>query len=171
MRKKLFLLILTAFIGMTGHVQAQTDDYRIQSVFIYNFTKYFNWKNDANAEFVIGVLGNTALKGELDKRFETKPQVNGKNVVIREFRNVESISGCQMLIIPALQSGKLDEVLAKVNGKNTLVITDKDGLGKKGSAINFVKADGKLRFELNKGALQKNNIVASAEIEKLSILI
>ncbi len=164
-------LLLLALVFNVNKVQAQTDDYRIHSVFIYNFTKYFNWKNDGNAEFVIGVLGNTSLKSELEKRFETKPFINDKRVVVKEFKSVDNISGCQMLIVPALQSGKFEDVLAKVNGKNTLLITDKDGLGKKGSAVNFIKVDGKLRFELNKNALQKNNILASSEIEKLSILI
>jgi hypothetical protein len=167
----IYLLLVTSVLNI-DRAFAQTDDYRIHSVFIYNFTKYFNWKNDAGSEFTIGVLGSTALKAELEKRFETKPFINDKRVVIKEFRSVDNITGgCQMLIIPAMQSGKLDDVLAKLNGKNTLVITDKEGLGKKGSGINFIKVDGKLRFELNRAALQKNNILASSEIEKLSILI
>ena len=106
MNRLLPLLLLAALMLRTGNARAQTDEHRIQSVFIYNFTKYFNWKKDADPEFVIGVLGGPALKAELDKRFEAKPTV-----------------------------------------------------------------DGKLRFELNKAALQKNNILASSEIERLSIIL
>ncbi len=171
MNRFLPLLLLTAVFLRIGHAQAQTDEPRIQSVFIYNFIKYFSWKKDADPEFVIGVLGGPALKAELDKRFETRPTVDGKPVVVREFKSVEGLTKCHMLVVPSLQSGKFDEVLARLEGTNTLLITCKEGLGKKGSGINFTKADGKLRFELNKVALQKNNILASSEIERLSIIL
>jgi hypothetical protein len=110
-------------------------------------------------------LGGSSLKAELEKRFETKPFINDKRVVVKEFKSTEQISSCQILIIPSLQSNKFEDALAKVNGKHTLIITDKDGMGRKGSAVNFIKVNGKLRFELNKSALQKNNILASSEIE------
>ncbi len=171
MNRLLPLLLLAALMLQTGNARAQTDEHRIQSVFIYNFTKYFNWKKDADPEFVIGVLGGPALKAELDKRFEAKPTVDGKPVVVREFKSVEGLTKCHMLVVPSLQSGKFDEVLARLEGTNTLLITCKEGLGKKGSGVNFTKVDGKLRFELNKAALQKNNILASSEIERLSIIL
>lgn len=170
--KKIKWLLLSILIPLLSPQQsrAQNSDYRIHSVFLYNFTKYFNWKEDNSHAFVIAILGNSIIKSELEKRFIGKT-VNNKQVQVREFKSVEDISDCHILFLPALQSHKIDAVLTKIQGKSTLLVTDMEGLGKKGSSINFIEVDGKLRFELNKAALQSSGIRASSEIERLSIII
>jgi len=58
-----------------------------------------------------------------------------------------------------------------VKGKGTLVITDKNGLGAKGSGINFKMIDNKLKFELNQKALEASNLKVSGSLSSMAILI
>jgi hypothetical protein len=50
-------------------------------------------------------------------------------------------------------------------------VTEKEGLAKKGSGINFITVDGKLRYELNDAELDRRNIKLSGKIKSLGIAI
>jgi hypothetical protein len=65
----------------------------------------------------------------------------------------------------------LAEVIAKVNSQPILVVTEENGLGVKGSNINFIMREGKLAFELNQATLNKQNLKVSNELSRLAILI
>lgn len=164
---------MTALLLLTGlcRVQAQTSDYRFHSVFMYNFTKYIQWPAAAQTgDFVIGVIGNSSIIAELEK-MATNKTVGQQKIVVKKFKNVADISDCQMLFIPSADNVDFEAALAKLSGKSTLILTDKNGLGRKGSGINFVLVNGKWKFELNKDATQNAGLKVSQELSRLAILL
>jgi hypothetical protein len=163
------LAMVLCFTGIT-QVHAQ-QDYRFHSVFMYNFTKYIQWPSSTQSgDFVIGVLGSSPILGELEKMAENKT-VGAQKIVIKKFKSVGEISACQMLFIPSADSRDFDSALEKVKGKPTLILTEKNGLGQKGSGINFVLVDGKWKFELNENATQDAGLKVSKELSRLAILL
>jgi hypothetical protein len=56
-------------------------------------------------------------------------------------------------------------------GKSILTITDGNGLGQKGSCINFKVVDGKLKFELNQATVNGSNLKISSQLSSMAILI
>ena len=76
-----------------------------------------------------------------------------------------------MLYIDKSKSGEFDAANVKVKGKGTLVITDKNGLGEKGSGINFKTVDNKLKFELNQKAVEASNLKVAGALSSMAILI
>jgi hypothetical protein len=62
-------------------------------------------------------------------------------------------------------------VSERVKGKGTLVVTDRNGLGAKGSCINFKTVDEKLKFELNQSAIAASNLKVSSTLSSMAILI
>ncbi|MBA4057362.1 MAG: DUF4154 domain-containing protein, partial [Marivirga sp.] len=58
-----------------------------------------------------------------------------------------------------------------VTGRSVLTITDANGLGQRGSCINFKVVDGKLRFELNQGVVAGSNLKVSSQLSSMAILI
>ncbi|MFN7329218.1 MAG: YfiR family protein [Bacteroidota bacterium] len=52
-----------------------------------------------------------------------------------------------------------------------MVITDRNGLGAKGSCINFKTVDDKLKFELNQAAIETSNLKVSSALTSMAILI
>ena len=156
------------FLFMRTEVQAQTD-YRFHSVFMYNFTKYIQWPSSAQSgDFVIGVLGSSPVISELEKMAVNK-SVGSQKIVVRKFKNANEIANCQMLFIPSADSREFDTALEKLRGKSTLIMTEKNGLGQKGSGINFVLVDGKWRFELNESATESAGLKVSKELSRLAI--
>jgi hypothetical protein len=170
--KRLLYTVVIIFLwaGSFSSVQAQSD-YRFHSVFMYNFTKYIQWPSSAQSgDFVIGVIGNCPIQGELEK-MATNKTVGSQKIVVKKFKNVSELSNCQMLFIPSADSRDFEAALEKLRGKSTLILTEKDGLGQKGSGINFVLIDGKWRFELNENATGSAGLKVSKELSKLAILL
>jgi hypothetical protein len=66
---------------------------------------------------------------------------------------------------------QFDNILKKVGTLSILVITEEEGLGVKGSSVNFIEKDGKLAFEMNQASLTKHNLKASNELARLAIII
>src|SRR5690606_8194397 len=165
--KIIFGLLIISVIPFT----AKSQDYRIHSVFIYNFTKYIQWpSSDQGGDFVIGVLGNSPIVASLEK-LATERKVGSRAMVVKKFSSVDDISKCHMLFIPEGNSNDFDAALAKLSGQSTLVMTERRGLGSKGSSINFVTVDGKQKFELNKSATEKAQLKVSTELTSLAIVI
>ncbi len=150
---------------------AKSQDYRIHSVFIYNFTKYIQWpSSDQNGDFVIGVLGNSPMVASLEK-LAAERKIGTRSMVVKKFASVDQISKCHMLFIPDRSSNDLEAAISKISGQSTLIMTERNGLGTKGSGINFITVDGKQKFELNKAATDKAQLKVSNELTSLAIVI
>ena len=145
---------------------------KIKATFIYNFTKYIDWPEKyKEGNFVIGVLGTTPFYNDLTALL-TKKSVGKQIFEIKSFTSSESITGvCHILFITSENSGQLPDVLKKLKGKSTLVVTEKSGLAKQGSGINFVVDNNKQRFELNKTNIEKYNMKVSSALASLAISV
>jgi hypothetical protein len=73
--------------------------------------------------------------------------------------------------VAASRADDITEVMEVINQQSILVVTESEGLGAKGSDINFVVKDGKLAFELNQLSINKQGLRVSNELTRLAILI
>ncbi|HBH21805.1 MAG TPA: DUF4154 domain-containing protein [Cytophagales bacterium] len=140
-------------------------------MFIYNFTKYIQWPSRAiQNDFVIGVMGKHEIFSELEGMAATK-KMNGKSLKVQVFDDAEQIGKCHILFIPDGKSKHLEEILAKTSNQNTLIIAERNGLTKEGSAIHFIVVNRKLNLELDRAAADKANLKVSGDLAKLAILV
>lgn len=145
--------------------------HEVYSMMVFNFVKYVQWPaNDDSKEFVIGVIGNSEIYNTLHTWYGGKPK-GGKTYVIKKFSNASEMTDCQVIFIDRSKSGEFEAVNNKVKGKGTLVVTDRNGLGNKGSCINFKTVDEKLKFELNQHAIEASNLKVSSALTNMAILI
>jgi hypothetical protein len=145
--------------------------HEVYSMMVYNFIKYVQWPDHTESgEFVIGVVGNADLFTTLNTWYGGKPR-GGKTYVIKKYNSAAEVANCHVVFIDKSKSGEFDAVNNKVKGKGTLVITDKAGLGVKGSGINFKTVDNKLKFELNQRAVEASNLKVAGALSSMAILI
>ena len=167
-RKALFAAFVTVVVAANAQDRPLHEVY---SMMVFNFIKYVQWPDHAdNGEFVIGVIGNTEVYNTLNTWYGGKPRGN-KTYVIKKFNSAADLDDCHVVFIDKSKSGEFEAVNAKVKGKGTLVITDKAGLGEKGSAINFKYVDNKLKFELNQKAVEAANLKVAGSLTSMAILI
>src|SRR3989304_3319279 len=101
---------------------------KLKASYIYNFTKYINWPDKyKEGNFVIGVLGTSTFYNDLTALLSTKT-VGSQKFEIKSFTSAESVSGiCHILFVPVENSSMLPDVLKKMKGKSTLIVTEKPG--------------------------------------------
>ena len=170
MIKKIKLLAAALLISGCAFSQDRPM-HEVHSMMVYNFTKYVQWPDHAaGGEFIIGVVGNTDIYNTLNGWYGGKPR-GTKTYIIKKFNSAADVTECHVLYIDKSKSGEFDNVNVKLMGKGTLIITDKSGLGEKGSSINFKLVDNKLKFELNQKAIEASNLKVSGALSSMAILI
>jgi hypothetical protein len=110
------------------------------------------------------------LMPELDNLSKTKT-IGSQKCVIKYFNQVKDIQKCHILFIPTDKSEDIGSILKKVKGMNTLLVTEKEGLARKGAGINFISVDNKQKFELNKANVDKYGLKVSSNLLSLGIVI
>lgn len=170
--KSIQKVLVVLFIFGSSTIFAQDRPmHEVYSMMVYNFIKYVQWPDHAESgEFVIGVVGNADLFTTLNTWYGGKPR-GGKTYVIKKYNSAAEVANCHVVFIDKSKSSEFEAVNNKVKGKGTLVITDKAGLGEKGSAINFKNVDNKLKFELNQRAMEASNLKVSGALSSMAILI
>ncbi len=169
--KKLSVLFLAITLVATNVKGQERPIHEVYSMMVFNFTKYVQWPDHtASGEFVIGVVGNDDVYKTLETWYGGKPK-GTKTYVIKKFNTSQEVSECHVVFIDKTKSTEFEAINSKFAGKGTLVITDKTGLGAKGSGINFRTVDNKLKFELNQKALESSNLKVSGALSSMAILI
>lgn len=166
--RRLFL-----FLGLAAFTwPAFSQDYKLHPVYIYSFTKYVLWPETyKEGNFEILVIGDSPIIKELNAMAGAKKTPDNRTIVVTKINAPAEIKKCHVIFVPAGKSKQLPEIIEKVGTQSILIITEEEGLGLKGSNINFIVKDGKLVFELNQGSMTKQNLKASIELSRLAIQI
>ncbi len=169
MKRILLLFFLLMAVFETSHAQKE----KFQSLFIYNFTKYIKWPETYNeGNFVIGVYGNSNIINSLNSMVASKKKTgSGSIIVVKKYDSIEEIDDCNILFISENTISNLIEIDVGTSSKPILIITDTPGMAKKGSVINFVEKDGRIRFELNESKASSRGLVVSGSLASLAIII
>jgi len=168
--KKLFLLIL--LVSATMRVAAQERPvHEIHAAMLYNFIKYVQWPNEGEAgDFVVGVIGDENVFNTLKLWYDGKAK-GSKKYVIKKLASPDEATNCQVVYVGKSKNRDFDIIKTSVTGKSVLTITDGNGMGQKGSCINFKVIDGKLKFEMNQTTLSGSNLKVSTQLSSMAILI
>ena len=154
---------LVLVLLLVGSISAYSQDYRIKATLIRQFCKYLNWPT-AKETITIGAIGNSPVFDELLQMSK------GTNLTVVKL-DMESLLKCDMLFIPASQDEYFDLILSKISQSPIVTITETVMLAEKGSAFTFYLDGDKLRFVLNKKALDRQNIKVSSTLISLAKVI
>ena len=170
---KYSLLFLLAFSSLSFQQQQSFDPAaKVKAAFLYNFTKYFEWPDKMKSgNFIIQIIGtNTNLNQELNKMASSK-QVGNQKLEIKTSTSIDASTQPHIIFLLSESSDMLKEINSKYKGKGSLVVTEKNGLAKAGSAINFVVMDNKQKFEYNKNNAVKAGLKTGDGLNSLAIVI
>ena len=173
MRKILFLFSVFLFVSADvvewSYFQKDDTNAKIKAVYIYNFTRYFEWpSNKLEGNFVISTVGsNTGLSAELQKLAEKKT-VGSQKIELKNVSSLSDAGACNIIYLLGDNSSSLKDAVSKYKGKGTLVICDKAGMAKAGAVINFIIDDNKQTFELNTTSATKVGLKVSGNLKDLA---
>ncbi len=169
--KKSFLVVVF-ILGFFAVSNAQErPNHEIHAAMLYNFIKYVQWPNESEAgTFVVGVLGEDDVYNTLKTWYDGKPK-GSKKYVIKKISSASEASTCQVVYLGKSKSREFEDIKGSISGKSVLTITDGNGLGEKGSCINFKIVGGKLKFELNQASVDASSLKISSQLASMAIMI
>lgn len=171
MKKYLALFIFSFLSFFTALGQEEKPMYELHSAMLFNFMKYIQWPNEADAgEFVLGVLGEDDVFKTMKARYDGKPK-GPKKYVVKKLANAAEAATCQVVYLGKYKNKEFEGIKAAIAGKSILTITDSNNLGQKGSCINFKVIDGKLKFEINNASISGASLKVSSQLSSLAIII
>jgi hypothetical protein len=167
MRKGFILIVMLLVTVRFGYSQASSVS-DAQSLFIYNFSRMIQWPaGNKTGDFVIGVIGDNEVYNSL-VAFVANKKVGSQSITIKKFDDLQSITRCHIVFIGDSKVSRLGEVISKLQGSNSLIITEKKGMVNSGSAIDFFIDKDKLKFVMNADNAEKYNLTVSKSLEDLA---
>lgn len=169
---KIFLLsTLLVLLGVFKMNAQQNVNYAIDANIIYRFTKYVNWPNDKKkGDFIIGIVGESPLYDEL-KKVTADKWVGNQKIVIKEFSSSTTSFTCQILFVSEDKSNSMKKIASITDRSPTLLVSESDGLARKGSCINFIIVDERLKLEINKANIEDRHLDIASELLSLGTII
>jgi hypothetical protein len=143
---------------------------KIKAVFIYNFTRYFEWpENKKEGAFIIYIVGkNEHLISEL-KSLAGKKKVGNQDIEVKNSDTFDPKITAQIIYFLPETTKSVGDATSKNKGKGTLVLSENPGATKSGSSINFVAIESKLKFEYSKNNAVKAGLKTNDDFKALSI--
>lgn len=148
-RALLAVLLLAPAAGRAGDDDGSAE-YQVKAAFVCKFGNYVDWPaqalGNAGEPFRIGVLASAAVLEEF-RRTAAAASVAGRTVDVKRLARGDSTEGLHAVFVSRAMSAHAGEVLAAVQGRPVLTVTELDPGGAAGM-INFVVVDDKVRFDI-----------------------
>ena len=159
-------VLLGGSLGMAQSAGEAVVD-RYKAAFLYHFTNYVTWPAAAqDSVFTIGVLGESLIQPLLVELARAK-QVGDRRIVVESMTEIGQARDCQLLVVTeayAAQAAMIDSLAGEHS-----VLTVTDAAAVEGVAITFVRVGDKLKFAVDRKALERADLRASAHLLKLAI--
>lgn len=166
--KKFLVLTLLLCAGWIG---ANAQKEKFKALFIYNFTKNVEWPAQVkNNQFVIGVIGSSEMSAELQTIAQTQ-KVGNMSIKVVNCSSPGELEYCHLVYLSSNRTAQLPDLLSKLSGKETLVITDGKNLATRGSGISFILDGEKLKFEICRRNIEKHGLKSSSALANLGIAV
>jgi hypothetical protein len=147
---------------------------QIEAVFVFNFSHFVEWPPQVFAApgdpFIIGILGSDPLGAQLDEVVRGE-QVNGHPLRVQRLRSLAEIDRCQILFIDRSESGRIGQILAAVNGRNTLTVSQADGAAERGVMIQFATENNRIRLRINVESARAAGLTISSKLLRPAAII
>ena len=164
-----FLSLLPAvFAFFIPAAHAGDPDYVLKAKLLIAFgqPQYANWPAGAfpgaSSPFVIGVLGDESVSGELESRAGTRT-AGGRRITIRRAKGPEELKGCHVVFIGKSEIGRASSILSALAGTNALTVSDAENFTQQGGGIGLFLRDERFRFHINATAARRAGVVLMAE--------
>lgn len=167
------MALLAALPFSTLQAQVPSPEYQVKAVFLYNFTQFVTWPDDAfNSEtdpLIIGVVGKDPFGDYLDETVRNET-VGQHPLVVKRFNTLAEVTPCHLLYINLPERG-MQQVLNTLNTKNTITVGDTENFANSGGAIQFYMEENKIRIRVNLATVKKNNLVISSKLLRLADIV
>ena len=142
-------------------------EHQVKAAFLYKFASYVEWPPalfpEEGTPITIAVMGAAPIAAELE-RVAVGRSAQGRPITVKRLNAGEPLEGHHIVFVGLDETRRLSRVAEAAAVQSILVVTDTAGALTKGSMINFILADGKVRFEIARDAAEKSGLKVSSRL-------
>lgn len=164
-------LMFGAARAFAGDPPAAMSEYQVKALCLLNFAKYVDWPEttfaDTNSPIQIGVIGENKFGDNLKNAMEGRC-IDGHKIAVVTVEGEQDWSKCQILFISGSEKKRQADILKRLHSLPVLTVGESDQFMGQGGAINFVKKDAKIRFEVNLDSARAAGLNISSKLLSLA---
>lgn len=146
-------------------------EYRIKAAFLYNFSRFVNWPEEIQqpGRFTICVLGIDPFGDALDSL--AGKAVHDSQLDILHLPGTAVAGECRIVFVSDSESDRIDSILAPLEGRAVLTVSDCAAFAEKGGMIRLKLVNNKVRFDINIDAAQRAGLNISSKLLSLATIV
>jgi hypothetical protein len=166
-------LLLAMFFALGASAQAM-GEYQVKAAFLYNFARFVEWPATAfgndKEPFRICVIGKDPFGDTLEQAVRAKT-VSGRSFVVAGISGPSHAADCQILFVSSSEKNRLPAIFRALPTAGVLTIGDTEGFAAQGGIVNFKLEGGRVRFEINVEAAERENLRISSKALTLAEIV
>ena len=130
--------------------EAVYDADQVKAAFLYHFGTYVQWPTPApeTEAITIAVLDEPTVAAQL-ATFLPGRRIAGRVVEVVPIDAIGEVGGAEIVFIGREHNARLEELIAALEQRPALVVTDADDGLERGAMVNFKIVDSRVRFEIS----------------------
>lgn len=181
-RAPLFAALLLAALGALAtlpvaaapELPSAAQEYDLKAAFLFNFAGFVEWPTDAfpdaRAPLTIGVLGDDPFGSSLDELVAGET-IRNRPLLIRRYRSVEQVEGCQILFVSSSEAERLDQIARALARRSILTVGETKDFAVKSGIIGFELTQRRLRLRINLAAASDARLTISSKLLRQAQII
>jgi uncharacterized protein DUF4154 len=148
----------------------QSGEKAVKAAFLYNFTKFVDWPQsaftDSSAPFHVCVFVDPSFRHDVEEMLAGET-IGGRplRVVTPEPSDVKS---CHLAYFGPGNADRSAPVLAAMRGVPILTVGEGARFLQQGGVISFVLEDNRVRFDVNKRAVERAGLTVSSKLLRVA---
>lgn len=163
----LMLMVLGVGTPPVRSAMPAATEQQLKAVFVFNFSHFVGWPQSSfatpNAPFVICVLGGEEFADELEMTVRGE-QVSQHPLQVLRAGAMKEPGDCHILYIDKTAAQSLDDILAAVDGRGTLTVSDLDGASRRGVMIQLATENNRIRLLINVESARAAGLTISSNL-------
>jgi hypothetical protein len=150
----------------------QTTEYRVKLAFLYNFSRFITWPEQASLDdgkFNLCILGGDPF-GELLDALAGK-SVQNNLLEIKRLDNLDQSHICQIIFVSQTGASDIENIMSTLKDLPALTVSDIEGFTAHGGIIQFKLVDNKVRFNININAANHAGLTISSKLLSLATVV
>lgn len=150
---------------------AHVPEERTKAAFLYRFLEYVEWPAGARmGPLTIAVLGDDRLVAELMRNVQGRT-AHGRAIRAHAVRTVQEGLGADVLFVSQERKHELAGATRSDAHRPVLIVTEAAGALDRGSVINLLEVDGKMRFEVSLPAAERRGLKLSSRLLSVALRV
>jgi hypothetical protein len=155
---KKYYLILLVFLIFVSKVSISQTTEKYKAVHIYRLTQNINWRlNTQPDKYIITVIGNSPINWELNN-VSKSPRATKPRIEIKKAISIDKIESSHIVYIPKSKSSLINDIVLKLEGQKTIIISDNLTKYLSGIDINFSFQANTLKLEINRNNIEQKGL-------------